>query len=74
MAPEDPKTAKSTMTGGRGLWSLPLLLARGLLAAPPAPLGAQVVGDLELHPLTSEIFGNTRSLRVWLPPGICSLC
>ncbi|MBZ5721584.1 MAG: hypothetical protein LAO03_14490 [Acidobacteriia bacterium] len=28
-----------------------------------------VVGDLRLHELESRIFGNTRWLRVWLPPG-----
>jgi enterochelin esterase-like enzyme len=28
-----------------------------------------VVGHLVLEPLTSEVFGNTRMLRVWLPPG-----
>jgi predicted alpha/beta superfamily hydrolase len=28
-----------------------------------------VVGDLRLHELQSRIFGNTRWLRVWLPPG-----
>lgn len=27
-----------------------------------------VTGDLRLHEFTSEIFRNTRSLRVWLPP------
>jgi predicted alpha/beta superfamily hydrolase len=28
-----------------------------------------VVGDLRLHEFHSHIFGNTRMLRVWLPPG-----
>jgi enterochelin esterase-like enzyme len=28
-----------------------------------------VVGHLVLEPLTSKVFGNTRMLRVWLPPG-----
>ena len=27
-----------------------------------------VVGDLRLHEFQSQIFGNTRMLRVWLPP------
>jgi predicted alpha/beta superfamily hydrolase len=25
--------------------------------------------DFQLHPLQSKIFGNTRMLRIWLPPG-----
>lgn len=28
-----------------------------------------VTGDLRLHELESEFFGNSRLLRVWLPPG-----
>src|SRR6202161_228461 len=28
-----------------------------------------VVGHLVLEPLTRGVFGNTRMLRVWLPPG-----
>lgn len=27
-----------------------------------------VTGDLRLHQLASRVFGNTRTLRVWLPP------
>ncbi len=34
--------------------------------APPMPLAG---GTLVLHELRSVIFGNTRLLRVWLPPG-----
>ena len=30
---------------------------------------AQVVGDLRLHELRSQVFGNSRTLRVLLPPG-----
>jgi predicted alpha/beta superfamily hydrolase len=37
--------------------------ASGAVAAPVA------VGKLWLHELNSEVFGNTRLLRVWLPPG-----
>lgn len=33
------------------------------------PCKATVVGRLEIVPLTSRIFHNTRNLRVWLPPG-----
>ena len=28
-----------------------------------------VVGDLRLHEFYSHVFGNTRLLRVWVPPG-----
>ena len=28
-----------------------------------------VVGDLRLHEFYSQVFGNTRLLRVWVPPG-----
>jgi predicted alpha/beta superfamily hydrolase len=38
----------------------------------PAPSSAavgNVVGDLRLHEFSSSVFGNTRMLRVWLPPG-----
>lgn len=28
-----------------------------------------VTGDLDIVPLTSAVYGNTRNLRVWLPPG-----
>ena len=28
-----------------------------------------VAGDLRIHPFESRVFGNTRSLRVWVPPG-----
>ncbi len=55
------------------LW--PLLCA-GLLctttspAQPIAPACQSTVsGDLRLHPLDSRIFGNTRTIRVLLPPG-----
>jgi predicted alpha/beta superfamily hydrolase len=33
-------------------------------ASPPC----SVVGDLEIHPFVSNVFHNTRMLRVWLPP------
>lgn len=36
--------------------------------APPSAR-AQVTGDLRIQKLDSEIFGNARKLRVWLPPG-----
>jgi len=37
--------------------------------AQQAPCKSTVVGSLEILPLTSRIFHNTRNLRVWLPPG-----
>ncbi|MGB8328401.1 MAG: alpha/beta hydrolase-fold protein [Steroidobacteraceae bacterium] len=42
----------------------------GLARAAPAPACASTVsGDLRLHALDSSIFGNTRTIRVLLPPG-----
>ncbi len=53
-----------------------LLLCACVLFAVPPPAGAAqaachstVTGRLDILPLTSRIFGNTRNLRVWLPPG-----
>jgi predicted alpha/beta superfamily hydrolase len=55
---------------------LPALLCAGLLftttvpAQPAAPACQSTVsGDLRLHQLQSRIFGNTRTIRVLLPPG-----
>src|SRR5271166_1905099 len=44
--------------------------ATGKLKAKAAPAIAQPTpaGNIWLHELSSEIFGNTRLLRVWLPP------
>jgi enterochelin esterase-like enzyme len=30
--------------------------------------GSSVVGDLRLHEFPSRVYGNTRMLRIWLPP------
>src|SRR5882724_8880324 len=35
-------------------------------------LSPEAVGELRLHAITSHWFGNTRQLRVWLPPGYSS--
>jgi len=40
-----------------------------LSAAPGVIRVEGAAGDLRLHEFRSRIFGNTRSLRVWLPPG-----
>ena len=56
---------------------LPALACAGLLlsplafaaAAPATPCSSTVSGDLRLHDLPSRIFGNTRKIRVLLPPG-----
>lgn len=40
-----------------------------VLAAGPVAVSAQVTGDLRLHELKSAVFGNTRMLRVLVPPG-----
>src|SRR5882762_3832207 len=37
-----------------------------------ANLSSEAVGELRLHAITSHWFGNTRQLRVWLPPGYSS--
>src|SRR5512136_1615537 len=37
-------------------------------SAPP-PCQSTVSGDLRLHRLRSRIFGNTRTIRVLVPPG-----
>src|SRR5580693_1088582 len=34
-----------------------------------APLITGDAADLQLHPIKSAIFGNSRMLRIWLPPG-----
>ena len=34
-----------------------------------APLITGDAADLQLHPFKSAIFGNSRMLRIWLPPG-----
>lgn len=46
-----------------------LLLVLAFLAWPRAVLHAQVTGDLRIEELQSDVFHNTRKLRVWLPPG-----
>jgi predicted alpha/beta superfamily hydrolase len=50
---------------------LPLVLGLALLA-PSEPRASQppghLTGDLRLHDFTSRVFGNTRKLRVLLPP------
>lgn len=52
------------------------LLCAGLLCAatanaadPPSGCKSTVSGDLRLHTLESRIFGNSRTIRVLLPPG-----
>jgi predicted alpha/beta superfamily hydrolase len=39
------------------------------VSAQQVPCKSTIVGRLEIVPLTSRIFHNTRNLRVWLPPG-----
>jgi enterochelin esterase-like enzyme len=55
--------------------SIALLIA-GLLSAatlqaqtPAQPCKSTVTGTLEMISLESKVYGNKRSLRVWLPPG-----
>ena len=44
-----------------------LLIASGLVSHDQPPR-CSVVGDLEIRPITSKVFNNTRMLRIWLPP------
>jgi hypothetical protein len=37
--------------------------------SPSQSCKSTVTGDLEIVPLTSKIYGNSRNLRIWLPPG-----
>jgi predicted alpha/beta superfamily hydrolase len=46
-----------------------LLAAVSLADGVTAPCQSTVQGDLRLHTLTSQIFGNTRTIRVLVPPG-----
>ena len=39
------------------------------LAPPGAPRASTVTGDLETFELRSAVLGNTRTIRVWTPPG-----
>jgi len=54
-------------------WQLTALLfsATVLFSQTPAPTPCKstVTGDVRFHKLKSEIFGNTRTVRVLLPPG-----
>jgi len=43
-------------------------MQNGSAAAPAVIHAGGAVGDLRLHEFRSRIFGNTRFLRVWLPP------
>jgi enterochelin esterase-like enzyme len=47
---------------------LAVSLPFAMLAQEP-PCQPTGVGHLEIFPLVSKVFHNTRSLRVWLPPG-----
>jgi predicted alpha/beta superfamily hydrolase len=40
-----------------------------VVSAQQVPCKPTVVGRLDIVPVTSRIFHNTRNLRVWLPPG-----
>jgi enterochelin esterase-like enzyme len=51
------------------LTALLFVLAPVSLSAQQAPCKPTVTGQVEISPLTSVTFGNTRNMRVWLPPG-----
>lgn len=44
------------------------MISLGILAQ-PLPVAGQITGQLEVAELRSEVFDNTRLLRIWLPPG-----
>lgn len=44
------------------------MISLGILTQPLATAG-QVTGQLDVAELQSEVFDNTRLLRIWLPPG-----
>jgi predicted alpha/beta superfamily hydrolase len=46
-----------------------LLAAVSLADGASPPCQSTVTGDLRLHTLSSQIFGNTRTIRVLVPPG-----
>jgi len=47
-----------------------IIQERAIIAEQPTGTSnPSVVGDLRLHEFKSHTFGNTRLLRVWLPPG-----
>ena len=51
------------------LVAAPAIEAKAGTAAPQQACTSTVTGRLEVIPLGSKIYGNQRSLRVWLPPG-----
>lgn len=54
---------------GPGSLFVGLVVVATILAPGSGELGAEVTGTLRIHDLESEIFGNMRKIRVWLPPG-----
>ena len=58
------RTARLIMLPFAMAATAPALLAQNTAACRPT-----VSGDVRLHTLTSRIFGNTRTLRVLVPPG-----
>jgi len=53
----------------RLLWTLIVLAMPSCAYAQQVPCKSTVTGHLDIVPLTSAIYQNTRSLRIWLPPG-----
>jgi len=62
------KGVSMATTRAKGILILLCLIAEGLRAQAPA-CRSTVTGDLRLHSLESRIFGNTRTIRVLVPPG-----
>jgi enterochelin esterase-like enzyme len=62
---------RSSCYGAVALFVAHMLTGSGTSQTPPAAATCKstVEGLLEIVPLTSKVYSNTRNLRVWLPPG-----
>ena len=47
----------------------PTLFAQAPTAVPSAPCKSTITGDVEIFDFSSKVFGNTRKIRAFLPPG-----
>ena len=45
------------------------VVAQAAAKAPETPCVSSVTGTLDVFEMTSKVFGNSRELRVWTPPG-----
>ena len=59
----------TTLTFAILICSAPNLFGQTAAAAPPTPCKPTITGNVEIFDFTSKVFGNTRKLRAFLPPG-----